>query len=317
MFRKQLDVGQLLLQSAHAKCIIACPGISYTALLELLQAGRGYRRQYDALNNLHSNSMHSGCMDANCSASQSQKTTEALDALAVAHVQRRAVCTQASRQPEIPAKQQQLQQAQQFPSSTLAHHTCRDHLTHQHSYQQDQQHHHQHHQQQQHQWQQTAAFTAAAASRIPSPHPQAPTTYQTQQQQQQKKQVHAQQQQEQELQQQQPVSPQQQQQSARILDGRATASTWISELQQQVKMLQPLLGRPPGLAVVLVGNRPDSQLYVNRKAEACAQAGRPSIDVKKLGDVVIRGCTVPVYVSRRAEACACIDLIQLGDVVSK
>jgi methylenetetrahydrofolate dehydrogenase (NADP+)/methenyltetrahydrofolate cyclohydrolase len=38
-------------------------------------------------------------------------------------------------------------------------------------------------------------------------------------------------------------------------------------------MLQPLLGRPPGLAVVLIGNRPDSSLYVSKKAEACAQAG--------------------------------------------
>lgn len=34
-------------------------------------------------------------------------------------------------------------------------------------------------------------------------------------------------------------------------------------------------GRPPGLAVVLVGGRPDSKIYVHRKEEACRKA-RPS-----------------------------------------
>lgn len=30
-------------------------------------------------------------------------------------------------------------------------------------------------------------------------------------------------------------------------------------------------GRPPGLAVILVGSRPDSVLYAQRKQEACAE----------------------------------------------
>ena len=33
-------------------------------------------------------------------------------------------------------------------------------------------------------------------------------------------------------------------------------------------------GRPPGLAVVLVGGRPDSKIYVHRKEEACRKARR-------------------------------------------
>ena len=33
-------------------------------------------------------------------------------------------------------------------------------------------------------------------------------------------------------------------------------------------------GRPPGLAVVLVGDRPDSQIYVHRKQEACRKVRR-------------------------------------------
>ncbi len=32
-----------------------------------------------------------------------------------------------------------------------------------------------------------------------------------------------------------------------------------------------LLGRAPGLGVVLVGSRPDSRLYVQRKQEACVK----------------------------------------------
>eukprot|EP00878_Enallax_costatus_P015476 GHUV01016211.1.p1 GENE.GHUV01016211.1~~GHUV01016211.1.p1 ORF type:complete len:429 (+),score=117.17 GHUV01016211.1:214-1500(+) len=60
---------------------------------------------------------------------------------------------------------------------------------------------------------------------------------------------------------------------ARVLDGKAVAAEWSSELAQQVPPLTAALGRPPGLAVVLVGNRPDSLLYVSRKEEACQQLG--------------------------------------------
>eukprot|EP00879_Flechtneria_rotunda_P021753 GHRR01022937.1.p1 GENE.GHRR01022937.1~~GHRR01022937.1.p1 ORF type:complete len:385 (+),score=137.70 GHRR01022937.1:206-1360(+) len=66
---------------------------------------------------------------------------------------------------------------------------------------------------------------------------------------------------------------QQQQQRADVLDGRAVAAAWSEELQQQVPAIKKQLGRSPGLAVVLVGNRPDSVLYVSRKQEACARIG--------------------------------------------
>lgn len=35
----------------------------------------------------------------------------------------------------------------------------------------------------------------------------------------------------------------------------------------------------PGLAVVIVGNRKDSQTYVNTKRKACAEVGIKSFDV--------------------------------------
>lgn len=56
---------------------------------------------------------------------------------------------------------------------------------------------------------------------------------------------------------------------ARVLDGKAVAAAWSSELQQQVQDISRVLNRRPGLAVVLVGNRPDSLIYVSRKQEAC------------------------------------------------
>ena len=59
-----------------------------------------------------------------------------------------------------------------------------------------------------------------------------------------------------------------------ILDGRAVASAWQEELAAGVASTRAAAGcRPPGLAVVLVGDRPDSALYVARKREACARVG--------------------------------------------
>ncbi len=57
--------------------------------------------------------------------------------------------------------------------------------------------------------------------------------------------------------------------TAAILDGRAVAAQWLAELSEEVQELTALIRRPPGLAVVLVGSRPDSLLYVSRKEEAC------------------------------------------------
>lgn len=56
---------------------------------------------------------------------------------------------------------------------------------------------------------------------------------------------------------------------ARVLDGRAVAVAWQEELAADVRDVVARGGRPPGLGVVLVGTRPDSQVYVSRKREAC------------------------------------------------
>lgn len=60
---------------------------------------------------------------------------------------------------------------------------------------------------------------------------------------------------------------------ASIIDGKATADVIRAELRERVASLTAALGRAPGLAVVLVGSRPDSATYVRNKKSACAAAG--------------------------------------------
>ena len=58
-----------------------------------------------------------------------------------------------------------------------------------------------------------------------------------------------------------------------LLDGKATAKTLQRELQQQVQTLQVQRGRPPHLAIILIGNDPASHTYVNAKCKACQANG--------------------------------------------
>ncbi|MBU1230032.1 MAG: bifunctional methylenetetrahydrofolate dehydrogenase/methenyltetrahydrofolate cyclohydrolase FolD [Proteobacteria bacterium] len=58
-----------------------------------------------------------------------------------------------------------------------------------------------------------------------------------------------------------------------LLDGKATAQSIRTELSAEVAALAPRLGRAPGLAVILVGQDPASQVYVRNKERACAEVG--------------------------------------------
>ncbi|KAK9282430.1 hypothetical protein L1049_005347 [Liquidambar formosana] len=66
---------------------------------------------------------------------------------------------------------------------------------------------------------------------------------------------------------------------ATIIDGKAIAHTIRSEIADEVRHLSQKYGKVPGLAVVIVGNRKDSQSYVNMKRKACAEVGIKSFDV--------------------------------------
>ena len=60
---------------------------------------------------------------------------------------------------------------------------------------------------------------------------------------------------------------------ANILDGKALAQRIQSQLSQEVAQLTSTLGRPPGLAVLMVGEHPASVAYVRGKERACAKVG--------------------------------------------
>ncbi|KAL7125619.1 hypothetical protein ABFS83_14G129200 [Erythranthe nasuta] len=74
-------------------------------------------------------------------------------------------------------------------------------------------------------------------------------------------------------------------QKATIIDGKAIAQTIRSEIAVEVKHLSQTYNKVPGLAVVIVGKRKDSQSYVGMKRKACAEVGIKSFDIDLPEDV--------------------------------
>ncbi|NCD25401.1 MAG: bifunctional methylenetetrahydrofolate dehydrogenase/methenyltetrahydrofolate cyclohydrolase FolD [Deltaproteobacteria bacterium] len=70
-----------------------------------------------------------------------------------------------------------------------------------------------------------------------------------------------------------------------IIDGKATAATIRQELAGQVAALAARHGRAPGLAVILVGENPASQVYVRNKERACAEVGIVSRGIRLAADI--------------------------------
>lgn len=60
--------------------------------------------------------------------------------------------------------------------------------------------------------------------------------------------------------------------SGKILDGKWVRDQILEELRPRVAALAAKR-RPPGLAAVLVGNDPASEIYVRNKIKACADLG--------------------------------------------
>ncbi|MGD2182888.1 bifunctional methylenetetrahydrofolate dehydrogenase/methenyltetrahydrofolate cyclohydrolase FolD [Lusitaniella coriacea] len=61
--------------------------------------------------------------------------------------------------------------------------------------------------------------------------------------------------------------------TAQILDGKALAQKIQQELKARIQTLEPKKGRPPGLAVLMVGDNPASAAYVRNKERACERVG--------------------------------------------
>ncbi len=62
-----------------------------------------------------------------------------------------------------------------------------------------------------------------------------------------------------------------------LLDGKETAKEIRAEIKEEVSGLVSKYGRQPGLAVVLVGEDPASQVYVRNKERACEDCGIQSL----------------------------------------
>lgn len=61
--------------------------------------------------------------------------------------------------------------------------------------------------------------------------------------------------------------------AAKIIDGKTIAQQVRSEVAEKVKARKAAGKRAPGLAVVLVGSNPASQIYVGSKRKACEEVG--------------------------------------------
>ena len=64
--------------------------------------------------------------------------------------------------------------------------------------------------------------------------------------------------------------------TARVIDGRAAAAALRARVAVAAASFQETIGRPPGLAVVLVGDDPASSVYVRSKGKATLEAGMRS-----------------------------------------
>jgi methylenetetrahydrofolate dehydrogenase (NADP+)/methenyltetrahydrofolate cyclohydrolase len=68
---------------------------------------------------------------------------------------------------------------------------------------------------------------------------------------------------------------------AQILDGKRVRDQILDELQPRIAGLS----RKPGLAVVLVGNNPASEVYVSSKVKTCAGLGMHSEEITRPADI--------------------------------
>jgi methylenetetrahydrofolate dehydrogenase (NADP+)/methenyltetrahydrofolate cyclohydrolase len=70
--------------------------------------------------------------------------------------------------------------------------------------------------------------------------------------------------------------------SATIIDGKAIAARVRAQVAVEVEEFVRQVGRPPGLATVLVGEDPASGVYVGGKQRACQEVGMAAFD-RRLG----------------------------------
>ena len=73
--------------------------------------------------------------------------------------------------------------------------------------------------------------------------------------------------------------------SASLIDGKAVAAEIDGRVAEAAAALTGPLGRPPCLAVVLIGEDPASQVYVGSKVRRAEAAGLRSLEIRKPADI--------------------------------
>jgi methylenetetrahydrofolate dehydrogenase (NADP+)/methenyltetrahydrofolate cyclohydrolase len=113
--------------------------------------------------------------------------------------------------------------------------------------------------------------------------------------------------------------------TALMLNGKLTAAAMRDELRREVADMAASRGFSPGLAVILVGSDPASQVYVRNKELACAEVGIVSRSIRLPGNVVqdhledvirnlnsdkaIHGILLQLPLPRVLDAQRCLELI--------
>jgi len=115
---------------------------------------------------------------------------------------------------------------------------------------------------------------------------------------------------------------------AKIIDGKAFAENLRARLARQAAALKAEHGLVPGLAAVLVGNDPASEVYVRSKAKATREAGMNSFEhrlpattdepallelVRRLNaDPAVHGILVQLPLPKQIREAAVIDAVDPG-----
>ncbi|WBY02944.1 bifunctional methylenetetrahydrofolate dehydrogenase/methenyltetrahydrofolate cyclohydrolase FolD [Ramlibacter tataouinensis] len=73
--------------------------------------------------------------------------------------------------------------------------------------------------------------------------------------------------------------------SARVIDGKASAAALLEDVKREVQAFTTLRGFAPGLAVVLIGHDPASQIYVRNKVAQTNMVGMVSREFRLQADV--------------------------------
>jgi methylenetetrahydrofolate dehydrogenase (NADP+) / methenyltetrahydrofolate cyclohydrolase len=98
--------------------------------------------------------------------------------------------------------------------------------------------------------------------------------------------------------------------TARLLDGKAIAQSLRDNIRIQVAALTAAGRRPPGLAVVIVGQDPASQIYVRNKHVATEASGMHSV-VKVMPETTTQAEVIAVVQQLNADAAIDGILVQL------